>query len=219
MAFLFNRVAALGLLGLFLVSGCLTSPNRGAIRAGDVTVRGVVDPGKPASLNTETSSERVVLPAGSKITSTEVGALPARAAFEGIPAVTAQAGKTITVIEPGAATEWSKTTNMVSADTGTVDTSVAIHKVDVAERRILLFVAIGCGLAGLVLKSMLPAWPGISNGFLLGSVFFGAAWKFSEIPAWAGVIAIVAVGLLSLGYKRAQWDKDGNGVPDSLEKK
>jgi len=34
---------------------------------------------------------------------------------------------------------------------------------------------------------------------------------------WMAVI--VGVGLLALGYKRAEWDANRNGVPDFLENK
>ncbi len=200
-------------LGILAVSGCSLLGTKGTIRSGEITVQGVKDAGKPASLNTSTEGEKVALPQGSKITTTETTAQPATQTQPAQPA------KVVTVIEPGAPTEWTKTVARVSADTGTVDTSIALHKVDVAERRILLYVAIGSALAGLILKSMMPAWPGLSNGLLLGAGFFGAAWKFSEIPAWLGAVAILAMILLALGHKRAEWDKDGDGIPDVLEKK
>ncbi len=203
--------AVLSLVVLFGLPGCF-SPGKGSIKAGEVTVRGVADAGKPASLNTSTAGERLPLPAGSKITKTETPAQPATATAPAEPA------KTVTVVEPAGPTEWTKTAETVSADTGTIDTSVSKHRIDVAERRWLLFTAIGCALGGLVLKSMLPAWPGLSNGLLFGAVLAGASWKLSEVPSWLWAIALSIAAILAMGYKRAQWDQNGDGIPDVLQK-
>lgn len=198
-------------VAMVLVSGCGLLPGKGTIRSGETSVRGQSE-AVNTTLNTSTAGEKVALPQNSKITTTETAAQPAT---EKSPARPAQ---TVTVIEPGGPTEWVKTASTVQADTGKVDTSVSLHKIDVAERRWLLWAAIGCGILGIVLKSMLPAWPGISNGLLIASPAAFAAWKFAEVPAWLWFVVVVAVVLLALGYKRAEWDKNGDGIPDALQK-
>ncbi len=201
-----------------LLCGCAAFSPKGLIKLGQDRVQAVENAGTPAQLSKTSAGARVALAAGSKIIVTEKKALPAQAATATSPAVAPQPAVTETVIVPAGPTEWVKSEDSVTAATGTVDTSLGKHQIDVADRRILLYVAIGCALGGLVLRSMLPAWSGLSNGLFLGSVFFGAAWKFSEIPAWVGGVAIVAVGLLALGYKRAEWDKNSDGIPDILQK-
>lgn len=99
------------------------------------------------------------------------------------------------------------------------DTSVDKHKADLAERRYLLFIGIGLGIAAIAVKSLLPLWPGLWKGAAAGSVLALAAWKLSEIPAWAFGLAIGVSVLLALGYKRAEVDLDGDGIPDRLQRK
>lgn len=169
--------------------------------------------GKPATVTKSDQGVTVALPEGSRLVKTEYAPLPATEKTEAQPA------KTVTEIVPGGPTEYHETKATVDAQTGTVDTSVAKHKIDVEDRSKLLWVAIGCGILGLVAKSMLPAWPSLSNGLLIASPCAFAAWKFAEVPSWLWACVIVGVLLLIAGYKRAEWDKDGNGVPDFIQKK
>lgn len=208
---------ALALLVAMLVL-CTGCQSKGTIRAGGNEVVGVPNAGTPATLATSNAGTAVPLPAGSTVTVTKVAAQPAQPATKDTPAVAAQPAKEVTVIAPAGPTEYRKTEATVTADTGTVDTSVAKHQIDVADRRWLLFVAIGCGLCGVVARSMLPAWPSLSNGLLLAAVLAGLAWKLADVPSWIWMVALAVVGLLVLGYKRAEWDKNKDGIPDALQK-
>lgn len=206
---------------LFLLGGCSRNPS---IKTGDTTVTGPRDAGQPAKVNTAKTGETVTLPEGStiKVTTTEAApAQPAAPATDENPAMPAQPATpkvTVTEIVPAGPVEWQRTETTVQADTGTVDTSVARHRIEVAERRWLLWAAIGCGVGGIIIRSMLPAWPALSNGLLLAAVLAGLAWKLADIPSWIWLLALGAVALLILGYKRAEWDKDGDGVPDLLQR-
>jgi hypothetical protein len=181
-------------------------------------VRGVQDAGKGATLNTSNAKEIIPLPTGTKITTTETPAVPAKPATATAPAEPAQPAKTVTIVEPGGPTEWIKTETTVNADTGAVDTSVAKHRIDVEERRWLLWAALGCGVAGVFLKSMLPAWPGLSNGLLLAAGIAFVSWKVAALPEWLWIGVALIFGAKALGYKKAEWDKNGDGIPDVLQK-
>jgi hypothetical protein len=183
-----------------------------------ITAQGPKDNGTPVTVGKSDSGVSLVLPAGSKVVKREIKGLGYRPATKDTPAQQQTPDETITEIIPGGPTEYHETKQSVNASSGTVDTSVANHKIDVEDRSKLLWVAIGCGIAGLVVKSMLPAWPSLSNGLLIASPCAFAAWKFAEVPAWLWGAVIVVVLLLVAGYKRAEWDRDGNGVPDFLQK-
>lgn len=200
-----------------LVSGC--TAGKGKIRAGDATVTGIPNAGTPATLDTTNEGEVLDLPAGTELVVTAYEAQPAQAATPEAPAVAPEPARTVTQVHLPEATQWKRTKATVQANTGTVDTSVAKHAADVAERRWLLWTAIACGIGGIVIRSMLPAWPSLSNGLLLGAVLAALAWKLAAVPAWTWLVALGVVGLLVAGYKRAEWDKNKDGVPDILQHK
>jgi len=202
---------AVGVVCLMLLTGCGMF-GVGKISLPGMSVRGVKDAGTPAILATSTAGEAIALPEGSKVVKTEYSAVPAT------PDNPAQPAKTVTEIIPAGPSEYKKTESKAEASTGTIDTSVANHQIDVEERRWLLWAAIGCGIGGIVLKSMLPAWPGISNGLLIAAPCAFAAWKFSEVPAWIWAVVIGIVAAMAMGYKRADMDKNKDGIPDILQK-
>jgi hypothetical protein len=193
------------------LAGCGLLPAR--IKSGETTVTGVKDAGKPATIAKSEAGVAVALPEGSKVTVTKYEAIPAT------PSSPAQPAREVTEISPAGPTNYLKTESKTDASTGTIDTSVATHRIDVAERRWLLWAAIGLGVAGVVVRSMVPAWPSLSNGLLLGGALAFASWKLAEIPTWIWGVALGVVALMALGYKRAEWDADHDGTPDFLQKK
>ncbi len=195
-----------------MLSGC-SLMGLPKIKLPGITVQAPKDNGSPATIAKSDSGVSVPLPAGSEVVITKETAIPATADKPAIPA------KETTVIRPAGATEYHQTEAKTEASTGTIDTTVRNHQIDVAERRWLLFVAIGCGIGGILMRSLLPSWPAWSNGLLLSAVVAGIAWKVAEIPWWAWLAVIAGVGLMVMGYKRAEWDKDGDGTPDFLQKK
>jgi hypothetical protein len=195
---------------ILFLSGCGTV---GRIALPGVKVQGVKDAGTPATIAKSDAGVSVPLPEGSRLIKTEYAALPAT---EKEPA---QPAKTVTEIIPGGASQYTETKASIRAETGTVDTSVRKHEIDVQDRSKLLWVAIACGVAGIVARSLVPAWPAISNGLLGAAAVAGLAWKVAEIPAWLFLVVIGLAALMVATYKRAEWDKDGNNVPDFLEGK
>jgi hypothetical protein len=183
------------------------------ITVGNARVLGPKEAGKPATLETSKAGESVTVPKGSKIVVTETAALPATEKAPAKPAVK------VTEIVPSAPMVWEKQAEAVTANTGTVDTSIAKARIEVEERRPLLYVAIGLGVLGVVLRVVLKEWPSLGNGCLLGAVLAGVAWKVSAVPPWVVGVVVVAFGAIALGYKRAEWDKDGDGRPDFLQDK
>lgn len=179
------------------------------IKAGPVSVIAPKDAGKPATLATVEAGTTMDIPAGSvvKITKTEA------TVDNGVR----KPETTVTEIVASEPTSIKHVEKRVDADTGTVDTSVAKHRIDVEERRWLLWAAIGCGIGGLVIRSLLPSWPSLSNGLLLGAVAAGASWKLADVPSWIWMAVIGVSALLVAGYKRAEWDHNGDGVPDVLQ--
>jgi len=200
----------LAVLLVVYLSGCKTV---GRIRDGKTLITGVADAGKPATLATGESKQEVIIPAATPVSVTKIEAVPATDTTPFQPA------REVFSFTPPKETRWQAVSSTLRADTGTVDTSVAKHRIDVAERRWLLWTAIACGIGGLVLKSMLPAWPGLSNGLLLAALLAAVAWKLADVPAWLWLVAIGVVVFIALGYKRAELDKDGDGVPDILQSK
>lgn len=206
----------LGLVCFF--TGCALLPDKGKIKADGVTVTGPKNPGTPATVATATAGTTVPLPAGSTVTVTREE-VPLPAGLQSPASGLRTLPRETTVITPAGPTEYRKQEATVRADTGTVDTSVAKHAADVAERRWLLWTAIACGIAGLVVRSMLPAWPSLSNGLLLAAVAAGLSWKLAEVPAWIWLCILAVVALMIAGYKRAEWDKNGDGIPDFAQRK
>jgi hypothetical protein len=209
--------AALPLLAsIVLLCGCAPW-GRPVIKGAGLTVTGLKDAGSPATVNTTQAGERLALPKGSRIWLKQKEAVPARPATENAPESPEQPAETVTVIEPGDATFWEKTVSTVKADTGTVDTSVAKHRIDTESRRPLLYCAIAAVVAGL--GFMYVRFQAIAVMCFIGAGAFFLAWRMSEISPWVGGLFLVAAVAGFAFYKRAEWDADGDGVPDFLQKK
>ena len=205
------RLLAWSALGALLVlvascaSGCVRQPRA---KAGQATAFAPMDPGKPGEASSSSSVATLPVPPGSTVET-----------VPGTPEAPAPSVK-VTLSAPS---ELRVESHGESASSGTVDTSVAVKKAELAQassdRQPLLWVAIVCGVLGLILRSVAKEWPALGNGFLLAGVFAGAAWKLSEVPGWIWMAVLVAVVLLVLGYKRAEWDANGDGVPDVLQRR
>ncbi len=200
----------MAIVSLFLLSGCgwLGVPK---IKVGGSTVTAPKDVGKPATLATTEAGTSVVLPAGSTVTVTKVDAVPAT------QTAPAQSAKEITTISPAGPTEYVHKESTVAAQTGTVDTSVRTHEIDAEERRPLLYMAIGGVVAGI--GFMYVRFQAIAVMCFIGAGAFFLAWRMAEISPWVGGLFIVAALAGFAFYKRAEWDKDGDGIPDFLQKK
>lgn len=189
----------------FLLSGCALG--RGIIRTKSAHVVGVPDAGKPATLSSGETKRTLEIPAQSEIVVARVEA-----------SATTPATETTTFKIP-AATAYVETAARVDANTGTVDTTVRKAQIDAQERRWLIWTAIGAAIAGVAMRAVLSQWPALSNGaFVLSGLAF-AAWKISEIPTWLVFSVVAVVVCLVLGYKKAEWDANGDNIPDFLQRK
>ncbi len=188
----------------FAFSGC--NLMKGRIKAPGVTVQSPRD-GNNASLAQQHSGETLTLPEGTRVTTVKETASPAIPATSTTPAIPAKpAIETTTFVLPKEAV-WQKEETKVEANTGTIDNTVAVKRLEIAERQWLLWVAIGCGVGGLIVRASFPAWPSISNGLLMAGVVAFAAWKLSEIPAWTWLAVLGVAVLLVMGYKRREKDE------------
>jgi len=204
-------IAILALLvSVGTLTGCNHSPARVKLKGSSAIAP--IDNGTPATLEIGGTITTLPVPAGSTVES--VAAVPASATSEAIPA-------SVKVVLAGPS-EMRSETHQERASSGAIDTKVATKRIEieaaVAERKPLLWVALGCGVLGVLLLVVVKEWPALGKGFLAAGVVAGVAWKVSDVPSWAFLAVLVAVGLLIAGYKRAEWDKDGNGIPDVLEK-
>lgn len=165
---------------------------------------------QPTQVTESKASQTLSIPAGSTI---QVVHTPAT------PSAPESTQTTYTISKDTQQSVQSNSQTISLSPTRKPDTTVELHRADLAERRWLLFVGIGLGVAGIALRSLLPAWPGLSTGCFGGAVLALAAWKLAEIPAWIFLCVIGVVGLLALGYKKGNIDKDGDGVPDILQRR
>lgn len=207
----FSAVFWVALLCAVVLTGCSHLPRISL--PGGAQVVGNRDAGTPAKLTSGEVKSGFRVPAKSRLTVTHTKAQPATADAP------AQPEREVSVWEFAEPTAFEQVASTLSADTGTIDTTVARHRIDVAERRWLLWAAIGCGVAGVLALQLASAWPSLGRGLLAAAACAFAAWKLAAVPAWLWLALLGAVVLVILGYKRAEWDRNGNGIPDILERK
>lgn len=182
-----------------LFGGCSLFQKKGVISSGGVSVAAVGDAGKPGELHTSNGAEKVPIPTGSTITVKKTEAIPATDKTPFQPAVE------WTEVKLNGPSYWERTKADVTASTGTVDTSVALKKVESAESRPLLYAAIASLLAcGFFLYRAYPT-PAFACGG--AAVVFFLAWKVSGIPDWmwaVGAMALAGAVALYLGHERGE---------------
>lgn len=185
----------LPVIALCLLTGCSLFNRGGKISTGGVTVTAQPDAGKPATLSTAEAGTTMAIPAGSTIKVTQTEATPASPAT------------TVTEIVPSAPTEIRHTEKKVNADSGTVDTSVALKKIEAAESRVLLYAALACVVAaGFFIWAQYPT-PAMACG--AGAVIFFLSWKASGLPDWfwaCGAVAVCVGIAIYLGHKRGLYE-------------
>lgn len=176
-------------LCLLFTGGCKSLPH---ITLGKASVTGVADAGKPATLTQGKTKTSFVVPAGTQMQQVKVEATP-----------TTPAKETITW-NFTAPTKFETDASTLKADTGTVDTSVAQHKVDVASRQPLLYFAGVCLLACLTMMYFDHPTAAMMCGAASGIVF--AAWRMPDLPEWfwmVGVACVVGGLCLAFGHAKA----------------
>lgn len=186
---------------IVFLAGCLHQ--RGSISSLGTTVTGVPDAGKPATLAQSDKGESLPIPAGSKVTVTKSEALAAVPATKDIPAQKAEPAKEVTEVVLAKDTVWKKEETNVKADTGTVDTSVRQHEIDVSSAQPLLYASILSGLGAILCLYLKYPTPAAMCGG--AAVVFLVAWKVSNAPSWLwglGAIGLAAAAALYFGHEK-----------------
>lgn len=201
-------LAAIIVAAIVLNSGCSVLPR---LKLPSVDVTAPKDVGKPAEASEVTEKTGFRIPANSKVSVIRKDPLPSTGYLA--PATTEF---TFELPEP---TDFMAEAKAISASSGTIDTTVATKRIEAQERRWLLFTAIACAIGAVLARALVPAWHSISNGLFVAAAIAGVSWKVSELPAWLWAIGLAMAALLILGYKRAEWDANKDGIPDILQKK
>lgn len=210
----------LAALLIVLFGGCSMFGKRPKISGNGFSVVGPADAGKPATLDSGSSVASLPIPAGSSLVMTKTEAVRAIPATDQTAAVAAQPAKEVVEVKLAGATEWRKIESTVKADTGTVDTSIAKHRIDAAENRYLLFAAIGAAVAGGFFLYIKYPTPAMMCG--VASVVFFLAWKLADLPDWFWGVGALAVGgglFLYLGHRRGEADGVKAGLAGDVEPK
>jgi len=194
------------IFAVLILAACSTLPR---IRIGKAEVAAPKDLGTPATLNSGENKTGIIIPAGTKLVVTKTDAVEPTASTPGRP-------RTETLsFDFSQASEFIQTANTLAASTGTIDTRVALRRVESEEKKPLLYVSIGCAV--IALGFMYFRWPTAAALSGVGSACFFAAWKLSDISPWVGALFIVAAVAGVAFYKRAEWDANGDGIPDKLQ--
>lgn len=192
---------AIIIIACLMLPGCALFNRGGAIKSGGVTVQAQPDAGKPATLATAEAGTSMAIPAGSVVRVTQTEAQPATKDRPATPSTT------VTEIVPSAHTEIRHTEKTVKADSGTVDTSIAMKKIDAAESRVLLYAALACVVAaGFFIWAQYPT-PAMACG--AGAIIFFLSWKLSDLPEWfyvAGAVVVAAGVAIYFGHKRGLYE-------------
>lgn len=153
---------------------------------------------QPTQVTESKASQTLSIPAGSTI---QVVHTPAT------PSAPESTQTTYTISKDTQQSVQSNSQTISLSPTRKPDTTVELHRADLAERRIILYVAIACLLGGIALKALMPAWPGASTTAWVASGVLFAAWKFSEVPWWAAALVVGLYVAIAGGYKRGEVDE------------
>lgn len=195
------------LLTLLLSNGC---GHPGRVRVGETDFTPPKNAETHSTVSSNTTTTETDLPAGTKKTVTKTDATATSPAKE----------ETVyEFTQPTKETVKESNQDVVIANERPPDRSVEMFNAKADEREPLLWIAIGLGVVGLIVAAVLK-YPVIGmqiSGLGGGGAF--AAWKFAEVPGWICAVGCVTAFFSWAFYIRGQWDKDGDGIPDALQKK
>jgi hypothetical protein len=193
---------------LALTPSCALFKKAGSIITPQGTVIGVKDAGKPATLASEGSVATLTLPAGTNVTTVKESALAGILASDSSPAIPPKPEREVTTFVLPSEAKWVKTETKLSANTGTVDTSIAEHKIDVQAAQPLLYAALlSLVAAGFFVYRAYPTPALICGG---ASAVFLLAWKAAGAPSWlwaVGAVALAGAAFLFIGHERGEKSK------------
>jgi hypothetical protein len=164
----------------------------------------------PSSISESTANEVLDLPKNSTIVEEKI------AATDTAPAVDR---RTITVASDTVQKTVTNDSQVIVSPPRPPDKTVELYKARAEDRKPLLIWAGIAFAAGIITRGFIPAWPSISNGCFGAAIVLLGAWKFAEIPWWASLFVIGLVVVMILFYKRGEWDRDSDWVPDVIQKK
>jgi hypothetical protein len=180
----------------------------GGVRTKHGSASGPKDPGTPSFVDNADTITETVLPAGSTVESVPQS--------EASPAFTRVVLSAPTVIKTSVST--------TKAQSGTVDTTVAQKRIEEEtkskEKAPLLYAGIAC--FALAIVAAVLKWPVVGAILAGGGAFFLASWKLAGLPDWfwmLGAACVLIGGSIFLGFKRSEWDANGNLIPDRFERK
>jgi hypothetical protein len=156
------KLIAASILTLLVFSGCKTPPRATIDGASAI---GVLDAGTPATANKDEYVTEFEIPKGSQLVITKVDATQTTPA---------------TVVESwmfSESTKYASTSTNASASSGTIDTAVASHRIDVEAREPLMYTGIGLIIAGAILVFN-PWWRWPLGG--IGFAGAGALFLFAH---------------------------------------
>lgn len=180
-------VMILGLCGCSHVPAWLGGTQFPSLKVGDTVVTPPEQVGKAATIDKREGKSSFVIPAGTAVTVTRT---EAQAAVGDRPAIPATSVTAYRFEKPSEFLAFDTTT---SANSGTVDTSVALHAQDIQSKRPLLYAALASMLGAVVWLFLKFPTPALLCGVASG-VFF-AAWKLADMPSWVWAVGVAAVGV------------------------
>lgn len=202
----------------WLMSGCAMLP-KGRIKANGVTVQSPKD-GNNANLTQENATGVLTLPAGSKVTTVKWEAVAWQPAINGRPEVQAQPAREETTVVLSADATWQKDERKIAANTGTIDTTVAMRRIDIESAKPLLYASIIAAIIAAVFVYIKYPTPALIFGGV--SVIFFLAWKVSGLPSWFWVIGVFGAGaglFLWFGHRRGENDGVKAALAGDIETK
>jgi len=177
----------LGLCGCSHVPGWLGGARMPSIKVGNTVVKPPEMVGKAATIEQKETRSGFVIPAGTEVTVTRT---EGQAAFGDRPAIPASSVTAYRFDKPSEFLAFDTTTN---ANSGTVDTSVAMRAQEIQSKKPLLYAALASLLGAVVWLYLKFPTPALLCGVASG-VFF-AAWKLADMPSWVWAVGVAAVGV------------------------
>jgi hypothetical protein len=182
-----------------ILGGCAMFKGQPRIKVGSTVITPPADAGKPATLATDETRTGIVIPKDTPVILTKVEASPATDKTLFVPA------KWVYQFTPTQETRLEAVSATLAANTGTVDTTVALRRVEAAEARVWLYASLAAAVgAGVFLWLKYPTPALICGG---ASGIFLLVWKISDLPSWfwaVGAAALVGAVALFLGHERGE---------------
>lgn len=181
------------LVSVSLIASCAHIPR--VQLSGGTSAAAPRDNGSPATANEATTTSTIVIPKDSIVTA-PTGTTGGIAGVVQAPPITATLAKD---------SELRVVSTAATASSGTIDTTVATRRIDVAARAPLLYAAIASVVAAGVMIFLKYPTPALCCGG--AAIVFFLAYQLSNLPSWfwaVGLAAGVAGVALYFGHERGE---------------